>query len=40
MGGVELTMMEASNSNNNDSNEDIVVKLVYMECTSQWDEGY
>ena len=39
MGSVELTMMEASNSNNNDSNGEIVVILVYMECISHWDEG-
>ena len=26
MGSVELTMMEASNSNNNDSNEEILVR--------------
>jgi hypothetical protein len=30
MGSVELTMMEASNCNNNDSNGEIVVILVYI----------
>jgi hypothetical protein len=34
MGSEELTMMEASNSNNNDSNGEIVVILVYMGCIS------
>ena len=34
MGSVELTMMEASNSNNSDSNGEILVMLVYMGCIS------
>jgi hypothetical protein len=38
-GGLELTMMKANNSNNNDSNREVVGILVYMECISRWDEG-
>jgi hypothetical protein len=36
---VELTMMKASNSSNNAITREIIVKLVYMECISHWDEG-
>jgi hypothetical protein len=39
IGGVELTMMKASSSNNNESIREIIVKLVYMECISHWNEG-
>jgi hypothetical protein len=37
--GVELTMMKASNSSNNGSIREIIVKLMRMECISHWDEG-
>jgi hypothetical protein len=40
MGSVELTMMEASNSDNNDSNGEILVILVCIESNSHWNEGY
>jgi len=39
IGGIELTMMEAINSNNNDSNREIIVILVHMGCISHWIKG-
>jgi hypothetical protein len=40
IGGVELTMMEASNRNNNDSNGEVVGILVYMKCISPYNGGW
>jgi hypothetical protein len=37
--GVELTMMKASNSNNNDSNREVVGILVCKECISPYNGG-
>jgi hypothetical protein len=38
--GVELTMMKASNSSNNDSNGEVVGILVCMECISPFNGGW
>jgi hypothetical protein len=40
MGSVELTMMEASNSNNSDSNGEVVGILVYKKCISPYNGGW
>jgi hypothetical protein len=37
---VELTMVKASNSNNNGIIREIIVKIVFMERISHWDEGF